>query len=232
MKFTAISIAILISAFCFLPFFVGKARADFVPFQSSYSQEVVLPLGETSVEKLYRTNNASVSGRTNCQVAVNEGKIVTKKVSKVYSSSSYQAKPIKTTHPYNATYSTNQYYTRKACSPFSNNAYTVQKVDFPSQSFNFSTTAAVMPIATATKILAPFSNTTTPVLYALSDNDDDDDWNPGGTGGFDNPGDVGQAPLTDAIFFLCLLALLYAVSKYFHTNNQPQKNKDYEKNNI
>ncbi len=74
-----------------------------------------------------------------------------------------------------------------------------------------------MPIATETKIVAPFSNTTTPVLYALSDNDDDDDWNPGGTGGFDNPGDVGQAPLTDAIFFLCLLALLYAVLKYFHT---------------
>lgn len=216
MKFTAISIAILISAFCFLPFFVGKARADFVPFQSSYSQEVVLPLGETSVEKLYRTNNASVSGRTNCQVAVNEGKIVIKKVSKVYSSSSYQAKPIKTTHPYNATYSTNQYYTRKACSPFSNNAYTVQKVDFPSQSFNFSTTAAVMPIATETKIVAPFSNTTTPVLYALTDNNGDDDWNTGGTGPFDNPGDVGQAPLADAILFLCLLALLYAVLKYFH----------------
>lgn len=213
MKFTAISIAILISAFCFLPFFVGKAWADIIPLHSSCSQEVLIPLGETSVEKLYRNNTASIS--SNYQIAVNKGEIITKRLQGGCSHSSYQVKPIKTSLIYNGTYSTSQNYTRKTYSPFSSNAYIVQKVDFPSQSLNVSATATIMPIATATKIVAPFSNTTTPVLYALSDNDDD--WNPGGTGGFDNPGDVGQAPLTDAIFFLCLLALLYAVLKYFHT---------------
>lgn len=215
MKLTTGNMAMLLLAFCFLPYFVGHAWADIIPLHSSCSQEVLIPLGETSVEKLYRNNTASIS--SNYQIAVNKGEIITKRLQGGCSHSSYQIKPIKTYLIYNGTYSTSQNYTQKTYSPFSNNAYTVQKVDLPSQSLNVSATATIMPIATATKIVAPFSNTTTPVLYALSDNDDDDDWNPGGTGGFDNPGDVGQAPLTDAIFFLCLLALLYAVSKYIHT---------------
>lgn len=53
--------------------------------------------------------------------------------------------------------------------------------------------------------------------------DDDDDWNPGGTGDFDNPGDVGQAPLHDATLFLCLLVLLYAVSTYFRAQRITSK---------
>ena len=48
-----------------------------------------------------------------------------------------------------------------------------------------------------------------------ADSDDDDDWNPGGTGGFDNPGEppVIPVPLTDGIATLLLMAIAYAIKR-------------------
>lgn len=76
------------------------------------------------------------------------------------------------------------------------------------------------------------STQTLMAVSRMNMDDDDDDWNPGGTGDFDNPGDVGQAPLHDATLFLCLLVLLYAVSTYFRSQRITSnlKNKAYEKN--
>lgn len=216
MKYTANNLVILLLIFCFLPSFVGVARADIVPLQSSYPREILLPLGKTSVEKLYHTNKVTKSRNINQQIAVNQGQIVTKKLPVAYTSSTYQAKPIKTTHSYKEVSPINRTYTRKTFSPFSNNSYTTQPMDFPPRPFNRYTATVATPMASNAEIAAPFANTTTPVLYA-SDNDDDDYWNPGGTSG-DNSGDLGDpVPVNNALLFLCLLALLYAVSKYFHT---------------
>ena len=54
-----------------------------------------------------------------------------------------------------------------------------------------------------------------PVIMRAADSDDDDDWNPGGTGGFDNPGEppVIPVPLTDGIATLLLMAIAYALKQ-------------------
>lgn len=213
MKCTASPIIIFfLLTFCFVPSIARDWQA--ISPLSSYSYKVALPLGETSVEKLYHKDNTVIGGNVNQQGAVYKGQIGDKRMPGVYTASMSRLKSTRTTL-LNEAYSTNRTNTRKTYSPFSNNSYAVQPMDFPPRPLNrYSVT--VMPVTKQVALTAPFSNTTSPVLYALGDNDDDDDWNPGGTGDFDNPGDVGQAPLADAILFLCLLALLYAVSKYFH----------------
>ena len=54
-----------------------------------------------------------------------------------------------------------------------------------------------------------------PVIMRAADSDDDDDWNPGGTGGFDNPGEppVIPVPLTDGIATLLLMAIAYTIKR-------------------
>ena len=54
-----------------------------------------------------------------------------------------------------------------------------------------------------------------PVIMRAPDSDDDDDWNPGGTGGFDNPGEppVIPVPLTDGIITLLLMAIAYTIKR-------------------
>ena len=50
---------------------------------------------------------------------------------------------------------------------------------------------------------------------AAADSDDDDDWNPGGTGGFDNPGEppVIPVPVGGGILPLMLMAIAYALKQ-------------------
>ncbi|MBO7234776.1 MAG: hypothetical protein J6V13_07290 [Paludibacteraceae bacterium] len=50
---------------------------------------------------------------------------------------------------------------------------------------------------------------------AAADSDDDDDWNPGGTGGFDNPGEppVIPVPVGNGILPLMLMAIAYALKQ-------------------
>lgn len=50
---------------------------------------------------------------------------------------------------------------------------------------------------------------------AAADSDDDDDWNPGGTGGFDNPGEppVIPVPVGGGILPLMLMAIAYGLKQ-------------------
>ena len=54
-----------------------------------------------------------------------------------------------------------------------------------------------------------------PVIMRAADSDDDDDWNPGGTGGFDNPGEppVIPVPVGGGILPLILMAIAYALKQ-------------------
>ena len=54
-----------------------------------------------------------------------------------------------------------------------------------------------------------------PVIMRAADSDDDDDWNPGGTGGFDNPGEppVIPVPVGGGILPLMLMAIAYALKQ-------------------
>lgn len=186
--------------------------AFFIPsfaYSSLQFDEIAVPLQQTTQQGKHSKINRAYQKRLTIQPATQHSYIANgNTVGKLQLNS---ARQIHSYQPYGAGASST--YTTK----FNNNgnyASSAHVTAYP-QIFQQQVTSAPQTQALSVDVLP--STQTLMAVSKMNMDDDDDDWNPGGTGG-DNPGDIGDpVPVNNALLFLCLLALLYAVSKYFHT---------------
>ena len=168
-------------------------------------------MGETSIEKLHAGSSVRTAAVQPIDIQLSQNAYAKPIVPVKKKAKSMLEQPVyKSATPVSV---------QKVYTPFSNTSYAARPMDFPPRPIDKYPSLSVGSDAPLVEMTAPVVRSGMPVYMNnnVPDNGEDDYWNQDGTGPFDHSGDVGHAPLADAILFLCLLALLYAASIYFHT---------------
>lgn len=192
--------------------------AFFIPsfaYSSPQFDEIAVPLQQTTQQGKQSKINRAYQKRLTMQPATQHSHIAIGKAAGTLQLNS--ARQVHSYQPYGAGISSTYATKLNSNGSYASSAHVTA---FPQISQQQATKA---PQTQALSVDMLPSTQTLMAVSRMNMDDDDDDWNPGGTGGFENPGDVGQAPLHDATLFLCLLVLLYAVSTYFRSQRTTSK---------